>query len=85
MGAEQCGTRYWCAKVSFDLAEDGEIYVYADEVAVENGALVFLRIRDDGTYPNLTIAAGQWWAVFAASVMDGSAAAVEHWKGEVAE
>jgi hypothetical protein len=33
----------------------------------------------------LTFAPGQWLYYFGASVFDGGAVCVEHWKGEVAE
>ncbi len=87
------GRYYWCAKVTTDLCEAGEIYVMADEVRVEtDGSVHFLHTWvpetgdvDDGrrSYQNLILAAGKWSAVFAASVIDGAAVAVEIWKGEV--
>jgi hypothetical protein len=38
-----------------------------------------------GEQRTLALAPGSWLAVFAASVYDGHAIAVEHWKGEAAE
>jgi hypothetical protein len=80
---ERRGDYYWCIKTS--LSEDGELYVYADEIKInETGDLIAVGHRTDKTAePNLGIAAGQWSGFYAASVLDGSAIAVEHWKGEV--
>ena len=85
MPTSDAGRYYWCAKVTKDLSPDGEIYVFADDVVLTDGAAVFLRDSDGKQYPNLVISAGKWSAVFAASVMDGHAVAVEHWAGEVVE
>jgi hypothetical protein len=85
----QYGRYYWCAKVSSELSKNGEIYVMADEVKIDrSGAVYFFHTwkEDDGSrasHPNLILAAGQWTAVYAASMMDGAAVAVERWKGEV--
>ncbi len=78
------GRYYWCVKT--DLSENGDIYVYADEVRyTPTGAVVFVSRRDDGVeQTNLALAAGQWTAVYAASCWDGGAVAVEHWESEVA-
>lgn len=81
MGTEKYGRWYWCIKT--DLSKDGEIYVMADETQVtSNGTLVMKRT--DPPQPNLVIAAGHWTSFYAASVLDGSAVAVELWKGEIA-
>ena len=72
------GKYYWCVKSG--LSENGEIYVHANRVEVLNGCIVFYG-NDDVI--NLSISDGYWSAVFAASVIDGSAVAVEHWKGEI--
>jgi hypothetical protein len=92
MDKTKYGARYWCVKVPISLSPDGEIYVYADRVDLVSGALVFVSDAivthngpDTVAQPGLSIAAGSWIAVFAASVIDGSAVAVEHWKDEVAE
>lgn len=77
-GTARYGAYYWCIKTK--LSKSGEIYVMADEAVVrDNGALVMLG--KNGT--NLAIASGQWTACYAASLLDGSAVAVEHWDGEV--
>jgi hypothetical protein len=85
MAPSDVGKYYWCAKVTQDLSDDGEIYVYADDVVIADGAVVFLRDSDGKRHPNLVVPAGKWIALFAASVFDGHAVAVEHWAGEVVE
>jgi len=76
------GRYYWCVKS--DLSEDGEIYVYSDEVRVTpTGGVLFVSAKDGTEHVRLALAPGKWSAVYAASVMDGSAVAVERWKGEV--
>ena len=79
----QCGDYYWCIKT--ELSDNGEIYAYADEIEVKEGALILLSCYDEThkRHPNLVIPAGQWSCIFAASHLDGGAVAVEHWKGEV--
>ncbi len=84
MGPLDYGTKYWCIKVPPEISEDGEIYVYGDKVSItETGALLVTRYKEDFDQVNLSLAPGNWTVVFAASVMDGSAVAVEHWTGEV--
>jgi hypothetical protein len=81
MGTEKYGAYYWCIKT--ELSEDGEIYLMADEMEVTpTGALV---CRGKERRPVLGIPAGKWSAYFAASIRDGHAVALEHWKGELAE
>src|SRR5215475_3741863 len=93
-GTSQYGQYYWCVKCK--LSKSGEIYLHADQVSInEHGDAVFLRTsqwdhqtdtyppREGPPLPMLVIAAGQWTAVFAASVIDGHAVAVEPWEGEV--
>ena len=79
----QCGDYYWCIKT--ELSDNGEIYAYADEIEVKEGALILVHYYDKTHkwHPNLVIPAGQWSCIFAASHIDGAAVAVEHWKGEV--
>lgn len=81
------GKLYYCIKVTSDLARDGEIYVRADEVSSTlDGALqIQAKGQDDDAAPLLTLLlpAGKWLAVYAASAIDGSAVAVDHWEGEV--
>jgi|GEM_PF-4976693 hypothetical protein len=81
-GAARYGICYWCVKTS--LSKSGEIYVMADEAKIlADGTLSFVRAKEGTSSVNLAISAGNWSACYAASVMDGSAVAVEHWDGEV--
>lgn len=80
-GPARYGDYYWCVKTS--LSENGEIYLYADRASIEAGVLTFSRLRGEEFEPTLVLAPGQWTACFAASLLDGNAVAVEHWKGEV--
>lgn len=76
------GDLYWCVKT--DLSENGEIYVHADEVELKDGTLIFWKGRGiQREFVNLALAPGKWQTFYAASIMDGSAVAVVHWKGEV--
>lgn len=76
------GGYYWCVKSG--LSESGDIYLYADDVRLtKNGELEFYQLRDDEPQLLFAVAPGQWKAVYAASVFDGSAVAVQHWRGEV--
>jgi hypothetical protein len=84
-GPARYGTYYWCIKVPSTIAEDGEIYLYADQPAVQTDGSLFM-IGHGGSalaFPVLILAAGSWTAVYTASVLDEAAVAVEHWKGEV--
>jgi hypothetical protein len=83
MNTEDYGQYYWCVKSQ--LSPSGEIYLYADEVEfTAAGGVIFWRVKKEGEHhPNLSIAAGQWSAVYAASCWNGAAVAVEHWDGEV--
>jgi hypothetical protein len=86
-GPSDYGRFFWCVKTK--MSESGEIYVMADEVHyTPTGGVLFLgRSVNDSTQDplttNLALAPGQWSAVYAASCFDGSAIAVEHWKGEI--
>jgi hypothetical protein len=68
--------------VSKEVSTDGEIYVMADDVEIDEGALRFVQYRDENETKiergNLLIPPGKWLAVYATSVVDGSAVAVEH-------
>ena len=82
--AVKYGRFYYCVKVAELLAEDGEIYVMADEVLIEQGVLVFRSAQlESGDMNTLVIAPGLWKCYYAASTIDGSAISVEHWKGEI--
>jgi len=87
-GPARYGRYYWCIKSP--LSESGEIYVHADRIETTgNGALICWGgggDRDENPehrHPVMVIAPGKWSVVYAASLMDGSAIAVEHWEGEV--
>jgi len=90
-GTSKYGSKYWCIKSK--TSKDGEIYVMADRLAVtEAGTLIAWggnrsKTTDapsaDRQIPVLMLAAGRWTAAYAASTFDGSAVAVEIWKGEV--
>lgn len=80
-GPAKYGDFYWCVKTP--LAEDGEIYVFADQATIRDGVLTLSRRKAEDAQPNLVLAPGHWTCCFAASCLDGSAVAVEHWKGEV--
>lgn len=82
---EKYGQFYWGVKVTQGISEDGEIYVHADEVQVlPNGAAVFVGSGHDAHPPqqNLILAPGSWLVIFAASIEEGSAIAVEKWKSK---
>jgi hypothetical protein len=87
--ASKYGNLYWCVKTN--MSEDGEIYLHADSVHfTSTGDVVFSKAPNTGKgnaqpTPMLALASGHWTALYAASVIDGHAVAVEHWKGEVVE
>ena len=47
------------------------------------GDLILWRDGENGPSVNLAFAKGQWLVTYAASFLDGSALAVDHWEGEV--
>ena len=69
------GSKYWC------ITGDGDpLYLYADTLVVETGALVAyggFRANDESPQPDgemqeiYAIAAGQWHTFFAASLISG--------------
>ena len=89
------GNKYWCVKVPKTMSKNGEIYVFADDVRFQqDGSVLFMGYGwDTSVRPrvktreelavNLALAPKNWTAVYAASCMDGSAIAVEHWAGEI--
>jgi len=87
--ASSYGNLYWCVKTT--MSEDGEIYLHADSVHfTSTGDVVFSKAPNTAKgntqpTPMLALASGHWTALYAASVIDGHAVAVEHWKGEVVE
>ncbi|MES5821907.1 hypothetical protein [Streptomyces sp. RG80] len=57
-----------------------EVNVHGDEVEFKDGSLIVWRIKDDGTrFVNVAFAPGVWACLFAASLLDGHAVAVEYW------
>jgi hypothetical protein len=78
------GKRNWCVKVKKALCQKGEIYLMADmaETALD-GSIVFKNHKDQEDTALLIIPAGSWTAVYAASVIDGSAVAVTRWDEEI--
>lgn len=79
MNPEQYGEIYWCVKSN--LSPDGEIYLHADIVEVGNaGQLICSRKNSDVM---MIFKAENWECIFAASVIDGCACCVEHWRSEV--
>ena len=77
------GNYYWCLK----LKNGPEVYLHADKVTNDNGALTFWRTDDDtdAMYSNMAVNSDQWEWYYAASVLDGHAVAVDHWKGQIIE
>ena len=82
-GTVRYGRRYFCAKTA-----TGEIYVMANRAEITaHGDLLFWGTfqadydkPDDGQeILNLALSAGQWSSMYAASLMNGDAIAVEHW------
>ncbi|MEU6616707.1 hypothetical protein [Streptomyces parvus] len=68
----------WYHRIQTAKGED--VYVHGDEVEFKDGALIVWRVKDDGTrFVNIAFAPGQWANIYAASVMDGHAVAVDHW------
>ena len=83
-GTARHGNQYWCIKVPEAICPRREIYACADTAEVTGGGdLVLWQDGNDGPSVNLAFARGQWHVVYAASFMDGSAVAVDHWEGEV--
>lgn len=68
----------WYHRIQTTKGED--VYVHADEVEFKDGALILWRVKEDGTRTvNIAFAPGQWSYIYAASVLDGHAVAVDHW------
>jgi hypothetical protein len=82
--AGKYGKSYYCIKTK--LSKSGEIFVLADTARIlPDGSLQFTRAKGAEEPPivNLAIAPGHWTACYAASIIDGTPVAVEHWEGEV--
>jgi len=69
------GEYYWC----IGLVDGTEIHVHADDLRFYDGALILERVKEDRSTVNMAFAAGRWSFIYAASVIDGGAVAVEHW------
>jgi hypothetical protein len=88
-GTQRYGQYYWCIKSR--LSPDGETYVMADRIEVTTAGVLIAWggcRPEKGETPQeqqvmLSLAPQQWSACFAASLIDGAAVAVEHWKDEV--
>jgi len=81
---ESYGDHYYCVKTPLSISENKEIYLMADFLEVfPDGSLAFFHNEDTGRYINLLLSSGEWNAVYAASILDGHAVAIEHWKGEL--
>jgi hypothetical protein len=83
MATTNYGVRYWCVKT----AKNEDVYFHADRVeCTPNGDLIgwggHSANSDRGDVDLqvvLSLAAGRWIMVYAASCIDGGAVAVEHW------
>ena len=73
---ETYGKFYW--RIATDLVEDGWLYIHADEVKVEGGALIAIGGRGETKAPMLILPAGRWAMIHSASVFDGSALCIDH-------
>ena len=69
----EAGDRYFCIK----LTTQKDIYAFAEHVDIVDGAIV-LRASDGQI--SFALASGQWEYCYAASCIDGSPLAVEHWR-----
>ena len=78
---DQYGRYYWCIRIR----EKEDVYAHADSVNLVNGSLLLLRDKLDTesgktqTQVNLAFAPGHWEYIYAASVIDGGAVAIQHW------
>jgi hypothetical protein len=91
--ASTYGRYYWCIGLIGETAT--EVYVHADEVSIDQVGTLICEGRgrrgpgeqppDDQSQLMLAFPSGHWSFVYAASVMDGHAVAVEHWPGQVTE
>jgi hypothetical protein len=84
-GCEAYGRFYWCIGVAEAICKAGQVYVHADRIELENGALLCVRdaTDDKDRLVSLAFAPGEWRYFFGASVFDGHAVSVEHWDGEI--
>lgn len=79
--ATEFGKFYWCVTVPEAISKDGQIYLYADRVEITTGGeVLFWRgagLGEQQDHLNLSLARGYWQLVFAASMLDSHAVAVE--------
>lgn len=76
MGAPDYGRYYWCV-----VTDTSNVYLHADRLEITpTGALVaFSDNPNREPVANIAWASGKWDHFYAASVMDGTPVAVEHW------
>lgn len=74
VNTHRCGDLYWC----ISLADGKTVLAYADEVSIKpDGSLILYNPEEQF---NLAFAAGRWVSIYAASVVDGGAVAVDAWE-----
>jgi hypothetical protein len=81
MSTENQGKIYFGIMVPKTLSATGKIFAFADEISVENGALMLKKQGEKagGSVASLIVPSGQWLAVYAANKADGSALSIERW------
>jgi len=72
------GKYYWGIKVPKNISIDEEMFVFGDKFEVIEGNLIFTR-NDLNIF---SLSKGNWNVVYAASVWDGHACYIEHWKNQ---
>jgi hypothetical protein len=70
--------RYGAAYWRVDFVDGTQVWVSADSVKIDAGALMFIRDRGGKGAINMAVAPGRWLAFYAASIDDGIPIAVEH-------
>ena len=82
--ASEFGKFYWCIKVPEAIGATGQIYLYADRVEITaSGEALFWRgpgLGEQQDHLNFALARGCWLVVFAASMIDHQAVAIQHWE-----
>jgi hypothetical protein len=82
--AKEFGKFYWGVKVPKVIASTGHLFLYADRVEVTSGGeVLFWRspgIGEQQDHLSFSLARGCWLAVFAASMMDNQAVAIQEWE-----
>lgn len=72
MPADKYGDLYWIVGT-----QNEEFHIYADEMNIENGTLIFTSKRN--SLIKTAFGNGTWTYCFPASVIDGTAINVEHY------